>query len=246
MKPVDMFRYVNEWNGSIICDYTTLAVRAFCSTYPAIASHVCDGVTRKLCLTHRRCPTCCKCVRDVKNTFLPSDDTDILPPVMQTLIAPYINTAVADKWSNSVMNDLTAKINSVDPTSGLGVLHALLAASVDNESFCKQLLEIGVDPDQEYVYFPSHKLNKTAGLSEQNRLDLDGGTALHFAVYFKKPKCFQVLAEVSGSLTAKTSNGKDVETLTDGSVEFLELIVSKFSFCVVCVKICVNIFIVAL
>jgi ankyrin repeat protein len=106
------------------------------------------------------------------------------------------------------------KLNGYDPNNGLGVLHGFLVHS-DNVDLFIKLLELGLDPELRFVHVPGG--NTKEGKKEIFK-DLNGGTALHFAVRFGRAKCFQALTDAGANLEAKTAAGLGIKGLETTSV----------------------------
>jgi hypothetical protein len=142
---------------------------------------------------------------------------------MENVVAPYVNVAVTNDEANLIMTDVMRKLNGYDTSNGLGVLHGLLVYT-DNVNLLMKLLELGVDPELRSVHLPGSKVmldNREVGK------DLNGGTALHFAVRFGRSKCFQALVDAGANLEARTAVGMGINGLETSS-DVKEVIVSCF------------------
>jgi ankyrin repeat protein len=128
---------------------------------------------------------------------------------MEHVIEPYCNVAVANDETNLIMTDVTRKLNGYDSTNGLGVLHGLLHGS-DNVDLLKKLLELGVDPEQRSMHLPGSEVFL---YQEEAGRDLNGGTALHFAVRFGRAQCFKALVDAGANLEARTAAGTRINGL---------------------------------
>jgi hypothetical protein len=141
--------------------------------------------------------------------------------LMEYVVAPYVNVAVTSDEANMIMCDVTRKLNGYDPNTGLGVLHGLLRCS-DNVNLLMKLLELGLDTELRSVHLSGVKVML---LENEAAKDLDGGTALHFAVRFGRAKCFQALVDAGANLEAKTATGTGIDGLPASS-DVKEVIVS--------------------
>jgi ankyrin repeat protein len=122
-----------------------------------------------------------------------------------------------------IMSDVRRKLNGYDPNNGLGVLHGLLVHS-DNVDLFIKLLELGLDPELGFVHAPGANAKEGENVILK---DLNGGTALHFAVRFGRAKCFHALVDAGANLEAKTAAGVDINGLETTCV-MKEVIVSSW------------------
>jgi ankyrin repeat protein len=141
-------------------------------------------------------------------TFHPFKVVGSRSPI-EDVVAPYVNVAVTNNEADLIMNDVRRKLNGYDPNNGLGVLHGLLVHS-DNVDLFVKLLELGLDPELRFVYVPAADVKPDV---KAIREELNGGTALHFAVRYCRPKCFQALVNAGANLKAKTAAGTGIEGL---------------------------------
>ena len=108
-------------------------------------------------------------------------------------------------FSRSAMSftKLQRKLDGLDTTNGLGVLHGLLVVSDDDVLF-SQLLNLGIDPEVKFRDLGAVITPPSTVIPH----DLDGGTAFHFAVYYDRPKCGEMLLRLGVRLDARTRSGK--------------------------------------
>jgi hypothetical protein len=232
MATLKILQFPSKWNGAVKCasaayerDEKIVGKLVRC----AKCGYDCDGVTRQVCSCHTYCNHCCRSYQyrplpKTRNdtppaglTFHPYKVIRLSGSPMGDVVAPYVNVAVTNDEANLIMRDVRRKLNGYDSSNGLGVLHGLLVHS-DNVDLLMKLLELGLDPELRSVHLSGAKVMLD---NEEVGKDLNGGSALHFAVRFGRNKCFQALVDAGANLEAKTAAGAgigDLET-TDAMKE---------------------------
>jgi hypothetical protein len=239
MATLKILEFPSQWNGTVNCSGDAYVYRKEIvgeMVRCVSCGYQCDGKTRQVCSCHTYC-TLCDCGeldRSSKLRPLPEHVHAGEPPagltfhpykiiqgaMMEHVIEPYCNVAVTNDEANLIMSDVTKKLNGYDSNNGLGVLHSLLVYS-DNVDLLMKLLELGVDPELRFVHLPGSKVLHT----KEVRKDLNGGTALHFAVRFGRAQCFKALVDAGANLEARTAAGTRINGFVTSS-DMKEVIVS--------------------
>jgi hypothetical protein len=116
------------------------------------------------------------------------------PQKWPELVKPYLPICVSSPKTEYVMRDLYHKINGMDHCLGRGLLPGLCRCDTVFTFWVEKFLSVGADPNTPCF--------------GQGESILEGGNALHFAVYYKHFAVADVLLDVVADPNAKTARGK--------------------------------------